>query len=124
MHEASMGQELADIVCRHLESAQWNPALERIASVNVRVGVMSGVEPQALQSAFQAAAVGTVIQGASLQIDSADLVVWCSACQQEQVLHDIRRLACPICSTPTPKVLRGKELEVASIEVIDAAANS
>ena len=69
------------------------------------------------------AVVGTPMEGSDLQIETIDLVVWCPHCRQEALLRDIRFLHCPVCQTRTPSIIQGNELEIASIEVMNAAEN-
>jgi hydrogenase nickel incorporation protein HypA/HybF len=87
----------------------------------LRVGVMSGVVPDALRFAFDAVTPDTPLRGARLDIEEVGLVVWCPACEAERPLPGPQRLRCPACGTPTPRVLRGRELVLVAIEVTDAA---
>lgn len=123
MHELSMARNLVDLAAEQLAAAGWEPGSERIGAVKVRIGPYAGVVQEALQTAFSAAAVGTSLAGATLQVESTPLVVWCPQCQAEQTLLDIRQLRCPNCATRTPKIVGGTELELVSIEVVDATPN-
>jgi hydrogenase nickel incorporation protein HypA/HybF len=118
-----MARSVVDFVCEQLDAGDESATASetRVASVHLRIGVMAGVVPQALRSAFRASAIGTQLEGAELHIETVDLVVWCPQCKQEQLLENTRQLRCPVCSTRTPRIMQGRELEIASIEVIDAA---
>jgi hydrogenase nickel incorporation protein HypA/HybF len=54
---------------------------------------------------------------AELVIEEVPLVVYCPACAAERTLPSIQQLLCPICATPTPDVVRGRELEVTALEI-------
>lgn len=122
MHELSMAQSLVDVACSQLERSGWRPGAERVSAVHVRVGALSGVVADALVSAYDIAIQGTELEGSKLVAEMTDLVVWCDTCRSEQTLSDFVR-KCPVCGSATPQVVRGTELELASIEVIDATAN-
>ena len=122
MHELSVARSLTDFVCEQLSGSEL--ASGRVSTVHLRLGAMAGLAPVALQSAFRAAIVGTLLEGSELEIETVDLVVWCPQCRQEVLLKDIRFLRCPACQTRTPSIVQGKELEIASIEVMNATQDS
>ena len=121
MHELSVARSLADFVCEQVAGTELVVDGHRVSRVFVRVGAMAAIVPQALKTAFREAVVGTPLQGSTLEIEAVDLIVWCPHCQQEQMLSGITRLRCPVCDTPTPRIVQGKELEIASIEVEEIA---
>jgi hydrogenase nickel incorporation protein HypA/HybF len=122
VHEISVVQSLIDEVAVAAGTGSGGEPW-RVTAVRVRVGVMSGVVPEALRFAFDAAAPGTVLAGARLRIESVNLAVWCDACGTEREPASTQRLRCPACGARTPRVVRGRELELASIEVVDAAVS-
>lgn len=121
MHEISIAQSVIEEVLVQLDDAVGAP---RVTCVTLRVGVMSGVVPEALAFAFEAAARDTPLAGARLDVEEVGLVVWCPRCQAGRPLPGPQRLRCPSCGESTPRVLRGRELELVSIEVLDAAATA
>ena len=121
MHEISIAQSVVDEVLVQLDDGSDTP---RVLCVTLRVGVMSGVVPVALRFAFDAVTKNTPLDGARLDIELVNLVVWCDGCGVERALPGPQRLRCPACGEPTPRVLRGRELELVSIEVVDAAATA
>jgi hydrogenase nickel incorporation protein HypA/HybF len=82
----------------------------------VRLGTLSGVVRDALLFSFDVAAEGTPIAGARLEIADVPLTVLCPRCGVERELP-APPLVCPVCRTPTPEVLRGKDLELFALEV-------
>ena len=93
MHELSVAQSLVDVILAQL----CDEGLVRVSAVFLRIGPLGGVFPRALRSAFGAAAAGTALGGARLEIEETPLVVWCPACRAEKVLPDVGRLRCPAC---------------------------
>ncbi|MDB5302897.1 MAG: hydrogenase nickel incorporation protein hypA [Phycisphaerales bacterium] len=115
MHEVSIAQSLIDVVLDQLRGERATN--EQVTLVRVRIGVFSGVVPAALVSAFGPASEGTALEAARLQIDVVPLAVWCDACGGEQELPTAGPLHCPKCGTRAAHVVRGRELEVVSVEL-------
>lgn len=91
----------------------------RIEALHLKLGKLSGVVPEALLFSFDLAAAGTLIEGARLEIEEIPVSVFCQTCKAEQQLPSIQYFRCPVCDTPTPEVVRGRELELTSLEVTD-----
>ena len=89
---------------------------QRALELRLRVGVLSGVVPEALQFAFEALSDGTPAAGATLTIEPVPARFWCEKCRQE---FDSARSfpECPACGTPSRYLRSGRELELASMEV-------
>ena len=79
MHELSIMQSALDQV---LEKARQAGA-SRVHAIRLRIGVLSGVVPDALQFAFEALADGTPAQGAQLLIEDVPARFWCAVCSHE-----------------------------------------
>jgi hydrogenase nickel incorporation protein HypA/HybF len=117
VHELSVAQSLVELI--EAELAQ-HPACGRVIGATLRIGELSGVVPAALASAFGPATAGTCIDGATLEILAVPVVIWCDACDCEQVLAPpAARLVCPACGKRASQVLRGRELELVSVEVVE-----
>jgi hydrogenase nickel incorporation protein HypA/HybF len=50
-------------------------------------------------------------------IEEIPVEVFCPKCETERPLNSIQWFCCPECGTPTPTVVRGKELEVVALEI-------
>ena len=119
MHELS-------IACSIVEAVEENlPPHARAGKVFLKIGTFAGVVRDALEFSFEIAAEGTRCAGAQLVIEDVPLTVYCRPCAHETELTVPPVFRCGACAAPTGEILRGKELEIVSIEVEDGkAANS
>jgi hydrogenase nickel incorporation protein HypA/HybF len=112
MHELSIALSIVEVAT---EEAERRSA--RVAAVHLKVGQLSGVVAEALTSAFELARESTPLADAVLVIERVAVVVFCPACAAERGVS-FPHLSCPVCGTPTPEVVRGRELEVTALEII------
>jgi hydrogenase nickel incorporation protein HypA/HybF len=115
MHELSIATSLVDLACDEVAGLRD----VSVYAIHVQIGVLSGVVRDALEFSFEAAATGMAIAGARLVIHDGAATIWCSSCQAEQTLGNIRARCCPVCQTPAPHLLSGAELQLLSLEVRD-----
>lgn len=118
MHELSVATALV----AQAESAARQAGVGRVVAVRVRLGRLSGLVPASLTFGFEVAAAGTPLEGAALVVERVEPVVWCTPCAAAVTLASPTRFRCPTCDTPSAEVLAGRELELTSLEVADAAA--
>ncbi len=112
MHEVGIMEQTLAIALSHAQQQGAN----QIHRMILRVGSLSGVEPEALQFAFEVVAQGTIAADAILTIDAIPAVCYCHHCQQDfQPMDWI--YACPNCQQISADIRQGKELELASMEV-------
>jgi hydrogenase nickel incorporation protein HypA/HybF len=112
MHELSIAVSLIEVASEEAERLGV-----RVQALHLRLGALSGVVREALLFSFDLAAEGTAIEGARLEIEEIPVAVFCPACGEERTLPGIQSFRCPVCGTPTPDVVRGRELELATMEV-------
>ena len=117
VHELSIAVSLVELAC---EKAKGLGDVH-VEALHLRLGALSGVVRDALEFSFDVAAEGTEIAGARLLITEVPLTVMCPTCAAEQELPGFP-LVCPTCDTPTPQVVRGRDLELTALEVTDHAA--
>jgi hydrogenase nickel incorporation protein HypA/HybF len=115
MHELSIALSLVDAACE--KAAELGGV--RVDVLHVRIGALAGVMREALEFSFDLAAQGSAIEGAKLMIEDVPITVWCPACCENRLLVSIQHFQCPVCETPTPQVVGGRELELATLEVTD-----
>jgi hydrogenase nickel incorporation protein HypA/HybF len=112
MHELSIALSILDELEEQIEKHD-HAAVE---AVHVRLGVLSGVDPQALRFAYELAREGTPFAASRLKIESVRLLVLCLQCKQTHQ-PDPQNICCPRCLTPEQEILEGRELEVRALEL-------
>jgi hydrogenase nickel incorporation protein HypA/HybF len=118
VHELSIAQSLVELIEDELSSNSPGDSFD-VGKVVVKVGVLSGVVPEALTSAFPVAVQHSRLRGVTLAIEEVPVVVFCPSCHADRPLSSPQRLRCPVCDAPTPTVVAGRELELVSIEVLE-----
>ena len=111
MHEVGI---MSEAVRMAIETAKSSGA-SRVHGLRLRVGVMSGVVPEAMRFAFDMVCLGTIAEGATLDIESVAAACWCGACQVEFECEDFVN-ECPRCHALSGELRRGRELDLASVE--------
>jgi len=96
--------------------------VHRVAAVHLKVGAMSGAVPSALEFSWELAAEGTVAQGSRLVVERVPLVVRCGTCSAETEPTAGTGLRCVRCESELTSVVRGRELELVGMEVVDEDA--
>jgi hydrogenase nickel incorporation protein HypA/HybF len=112
MHELSLMEVLRD---QALAAARAEGA-RRIAVINLRVGSLAGVEPDALRFAHTVLMAGTIAAAAELCIEVVPARFLCELCEQSFVAEQGDCL-CPHCGSFSKRLLQGRELELVSIEL-------
>ncbi len=115
MHEVSLAVALLELA----EDAARREGASRIEALHVELGALSGVVPEALAFAFAGAKVGTLAEGARLEIHVLPAVAYCVACGREfEVQSDFGVALCPRCERPSATVQQGYELTLSYLEVV------
>ncbi len=112
MHEYSIVQSLLDS-CQ--EYATQNDAL-KITKVVVKIGVMSGVEPQLLETAFDTFKEETICKEAKFVMSIQPIVILCLTCKKESTLKKLE-YCCPACQSVEVDILDGEEMFLMSLEM-------
>jgi len=112
MHEFSLMQSALETAAQKTRAA----GATQIHRLKLRVGTLSGVVPEALSSAFIALKNESPAAGAELEIEEVPAVCWCPDCAAEFETEDWK-YECPRCHQPSGDLRRGKELELASLEI-------
>jgi len=112
MHEAALARGIVDI----LQSQAKAQAFQRVRRVRIEIGLLSHVEPAALAFGFEAAASGTLADGAILDIDQPPGRAHCMGCG-EVVSVSARGEPCPACGSYQWLLIGGDEMRVKELEV-------
>lgn len=119
MHELSICLSLLDQV----KAIAAEHGARHVALIQLRIGPLSGVEPQLLAHAYPLAAAGTIAERARLLIESAPVRVRCRDCGAESQAS-ANRLRCGSCDSYRTELLSGDELLLAKLELdVDNSAD-
>ena len=112
MHEVSIMESAVQMAVDAAKSA----GASRVLALRLRVGTLSGTVPEALRFAFDVVCRDTIAEGASLEMESVPAAGWCPVCRVEFACADFIS-ECPRCHNPNGELRRGRELEIASVEI-------
>jgi len=109
MHELAIAESIVAIAQRHA-------AGRRVTRVEVSVGHLRQVVPQALEFAFELVAQDTVLDGAELVLEEVPAAGRCRTCGAEGAL-DAFPLTCRACGGWDVVLTAGEELRVESLDL-------
>ncbi|MEN1680145.1 MAG: hydrogenase maturation nickel metallochaperone HypA [Planctomycetota bacterium] len=112
MHELSIAHSLVDLVTEHAD-AHGAPSVARIT---LRVGALSCVHKQSLDFSFDLAKEGTTLRDATLHYIDVPVAVYCEGCDIVVEPAQPHSFRCPVCGVASGDVVRGKELDIETIE--------
>ena len=112
MHEMSLTESLVELI----ENEREKQGFSRVRSVQVAIGALGHVDPDAVRFCFDAVARGTVVEGARLDIRTVPGRAWCLDCAKTISIAD-RMAACPECGQHRLQVTGGNDLRLDELEV-------
>lgn len=112
MHELSIAVSLVE----QIEQAAREQQAVAVRRICLRIGRLSGVDPEALASAFPLAATDTLAAEGELVLDVVEPFVRCQVCGARSQ-PEAPFLYCAACGGSDVDVEAGRELEIQSIEV-------
>jgi hydrogenase nickel incorporation protein HypA/HybF len=112
MHELSVCNALLDQVER---IAREQDAF-RVTRIVLRIGPLSGIEPELLRRAYPLAAAAGVAEHAELVIEETGVLVRCTACGAESSVK-ANRLLCKSCGDFRTRLISGDELILQRVEL-------
>ena len=111
MHEMSITQGIIDLCLEHAGG-------RRICSLDVEIGELSSVVPEAIEFCFEACSRETSLEDARLNIIRVPGMGLCQECGMETPLTELYG-SCLHCSSDRVTIVAGEELRVREIEVDD-----
>lgn len=109
MHEFSIADALAGQVVRYA------PPGGRVTGVEIRVGALRAIEPDALRMCWEAVTHDTPLAGSVLTVDSRPWTIACSICGRGWE-SPVPFVACT-CGNPAPSPTAGDELDLVALTV-------
>jgi hydrogenase nickel incorporation protein HypA/HybF len=110
MHEMSIALGLLD----HVLAAARQHQATRVEQVEVRVGAMRMIEPEALELAFSMAAEGTAAAGAKLKVAEEPLRARCRACGTT-FGPEVDSFLCPACGQADADIVEGNDILLTAV---------
>ena len=107
MHELSIASGIIDIAVKEAADRQ----LKRIEEIGLRIGALTGVNPEALRFAFEASIADTSLAGAKLNIEIVELSGRCQECGRDTLIRDYNFI-CEHCGASDLKITGGEELDI------------
>jgi hydrogenase nickel incorporation protein HypA/HybF len=117
MHELSIACSLVEMAEREARAA----GAARVTGVTLAIGDLAGVVRQALDFAFDVATEGTMLDGATLTVETVPVRVFCPTCEAERPIVAPNRFRCATCDTRTADIRQGRELDLVSLRVEETA---
>lgn len=111
MHEFSIINNIVDIA---IATAGQN-GLNKISCVEIEVGKATGIEPSAMEFAWESACKNTILENARLKMHFIPVRLQCRACGKQYEPDEMYN-PCPACGEINSRILSGKELRVVAIE--------
>lgn len=112
MHEYSVVQSLLDLCEEHAKANNCT----KITKVVIKIGVMSGVEPQLLSVAFDTFKEKTICDEAILEMIIQKLKLKCNICDFNDEIEN-RVYLCPRCKSSMISIEDGEDAYLMSLEM-------
>ncbi len=113
MHEMSIVSGILESVRPFAREA----GAERVCTVNLRIGDMREVVPEALELAWEVLCEeDPLTEGCAFTVEEVHPRSRCLACGEE-FAHDRFHLRCPVCGSRETSLVAGRELDIVSIEI-------
>jgi hydrogenase nickel incorporation protein HypA/HybF len=112
MHEMGIANSILDGVDAELRRRPGSRALK----VGVRIGELAGVDPDAVNFAFEALTLGTPLADLKLEVEYVPPRSRCRDCNEEFEVRNYE-LLCPACGSLGTVRISGDELEFTFLEI-------
>lgn len=109
MHEMSITEGIIEICQKHAGG-------KKVISIDVEIGDLSSVVPEAIEFCFEACSTGTVLEGATLKIIRIPGLGCCMECSAETSIDSLYS-PCSVCGSYRLQIISGEEMRVREIEV-------
>jgi len=113
MHELSIVMSIVDTA----EEQVAKHGATRVESIGLEIGALAGIEPDALEFAWEAAVPETVLAHAERHIHYVQARAKCAGCGHE---FDIEQLfePCPQCGAYFNDLLQGREMKIKTMTLV------
>lgn len=112
MHELSIAINIIEIVQEEAQKAQ----AIAVSKIELEIGTLAGIELDALEMAMNETLLEAGMKGAEIIYHSIEAKAVCEECCNEFDPVDFIKI-CPYCNSLNTSLIKGKELNIRSIEV-------
>jgi hydrogenase nickel incorporation protein HypA/HybF len=112
VHELGITQSIVEIA----DKTARDQGAQRVLSVSIEVGNLSGVVPDAVEFCYEACVQGTFLEGSRLIINRIEGLGRCDDCRAEFKLDNMT-FDCPACGSYAVQRLQGEELNIKEVEI-------
>ncbi len=112
MHEMSLCESVLQIVEEEAAKQSFN----KVKWLQLEIGVLAGVEIEAMRFCFDAVSRNSLLEGAVLDIVQPDGEAWCMPCGKTIPMQE-RYQPCPECGSYQLQVTGGDEMRMKQLEV-------
>lgn len=113
MHEMAVAANIIRIIEEKVRESDNKSEVKRI---NLKIGKLTCVEPEALRLSFEAISKETLLEKASLVIESVPITGKCKDCKKNLRLGKLD-FNCPFCGSFRIEIKSGRELFIESFEI-------
>ena len=115
MHEISLVRNIFNT----LEAEFSTEELARLTDIDLKVGLLSNVEPLLMQNAFEAVTTAEEkFQEVSLNVEIVPIEIYCQDCDTNSIIENYK-FACQSCGKPNNNVVQGTELLIQRVHFLD-----
>ena len=112
MHEISLVRSIFNT----LESEFSKEELDNLKAINLKVGLLSNVEPLLMQNAFDAVtAAEEKFTTVELNVETVPIEIYCKGCDCNSTIENYK-FACATCGVPNNNVVKGTELLIHQVQ--------
>ena len=112
MHELSLAQNILEVALRNAR----DQGFEKIHSLHLKIGRLSGVEPESLCFCFSVLSAHTIAESARVEVEKVPVRGRCRGCSTEFELQEMEFL-CPSCRGNEIDLIAGTEMQLERMEV-------
>ncbi len=106
MHEISLVRS----IFKTLEAEFSTEELNRMSTIDLKVGLLSNVEPVLMQNAFEAVTTAELkYQEVKLNVELVPIEIHCESCKTNSEIKDYK-FTCSSCGKPSNNIVKGMEL--------------
>jgi len=113
VHELSIALSIVEMAQEEAE----RHGSARVMGVHIKLGALSGVVRDALESCYGMACAETPLEGSHLVIEDVPIVIQCPQCAVPRPAVSPQEIACAICGTPAGEIIQGRELQMTALEL-------